>query len=34
MAAGELDLAGGGELGVDAGVFLAQGANAEHRDIK
>ncbi len=34
MHAGEFDQAGGGEIGVDAGVFLAQGADPEHRDFK
>jgi hypothetical protein len=28
------DLAGGSQVGIDAGVFLAQGADPEHRDFK
>ena len=34
MDAGEVDLAGGSEFGIDAGMFLAQGADPEHRDFK
>ena len=34
MHAGEVDLSGRGQLGINAGVFLAQGADPEHRDFK
>jgi hypothetical protein len=34
MDAGELDLPGGGESGVDAGMFLAEGTDPEHGDFK